>query len=78
MPSKKIDDDGLHTEICGDARAFNVDTIVLCSGQERSDALLPELQSLGIPLHCIGGVKDPRELDAVRAFEDGTRLALTL
>ena len=75
---KKIDDDGLHAEICGDARAFNVDTIVLCSGQERSDALLPELQSLGVPLHCIGGVKDPRELDAVRAFEDGTRLALTL
>ena len=75
---KRIDDNGLHTEVSGHARTFKVDTIVLCCGQESTDALLPQLRNLNIPLHTIGGMKDPRELDAVRAFEDGTRLALAL
>lgn len=75
---RRIDDKGLHAEVAGEPRTFKVDTIVLCSGQERADELLSGLRSLDIPVHCIGGVKDPDELDAVRAFEDGTRLALTL
>lgn len=73
---KSVDDEGLHADVGGENRTFKADTIVLCAGQERADGLLAELEPLGIPVHCIGGAKEPRELDAVHAFEDGTRLSL--
>ena len=75
---KNVDDDGLHVDVGDESRTFKADTIILCAGQERADELLAELETLGVPVHCIGGAKDPRELDAVHAFEDGTRLALSI
>ena len=75
---KNVDDEGLHVDVGDESRTFKADTIILCAGQERADELLAELETLGVPVHCIGGAKDPRELDAVHAFEDGTRLALSI
>lgn len=74
----KIDDAGLHIEAGGKPQTLEVDTIVVCAGQEPADDALSFARSLGKPVHAIGGVDKPQQLDAVRAIEDGTRLALSL
>ena len=75
---RKIDDAGLHIETGGRPQTLKVDTIVVCAGQESADDALSLAQSLGKPVHMIGGVDKPQQLDAVKAIEDGTRLALFL
>lgn len=74
----KIDEAGLHIEAGGKPQTLKVDTIVVCAGQEATDDALSLARSLGKPVHAIGGVDKPQQLDAVRAIEDGTRLALAL
>ena len=73
-----IDDDGLHAHVKGEPQTFQADTIVLCAGQEPANETARDIEALGKPLHLIGGVREPRELDAVKAIEEGTKLALTL
>jgi len=75
---RKIDDAGLHIEAGGKPQTLKVDTIVVCAGQESADDALSLARSLGKPVHAIGGVDKPQQLDAVRAIEDGMRLALSL
>ena len=55
----------------GRERTIEADTVVIAAGQERNDALLPELRELGVPYRVVGGAKDAAELNAVRAFEEG-------
>ncbi len=57
----------------GNARTIAADTVVVAAGQERNDALLPEIQTLRVPYRVIGGAKDAAELNAVRAFDEGLR-----
>ncbi|HEY6326002.1 MAG TPA: FAD-dependent oxidoreductase [Candidatus Cybelea sp.] len=59
----------------GNARTIAADTVVIAAGQERNDALLPEIQRLGMPYRVVGGAKDATELNAVRAFDEGLRAA---
>ena len=75
---QRIDDDGLHVTVGGQHRLIRADTIVVCTGQESNRALHEELQDLGVEAHLIGGAKKAEELDALRAIEEGMKLAQAL
>jgi len=74
----KIDDAGLHIEASDGPVVLPADTIILCAGQLPNDELFLPLQNRGASVHLIGGAKSAGELDAKRAFEEGTRLAAVL
>jgi len=59
----------------GTSRTIEADTVVIAAGQERNDALLAPIRSLGVPYRVVGGAKDAGELNAVRAFDEGLRAA---
>lgn len=68
----------LHLEIGGERSVLEVDTVVLCTGQEPNRSLADELADFGIVARVIGGADVAAELDAKRAIDQGTRLAATL
>ncbi len=76
-----IDERGLQITF-GDAREhptlLEVDTIVLCTGQEPLRPLAEPLRAAGQSVHVIGGADVAAELDAKRAIEQGSRLAFDL
>jgi 2,4-dienoyl-CoA reductase (NADPH2) len=78
---ERIDARGLHVSF-GEAREkpqlIEVDTIVLCAGQEPRRELAEPLRAKGVEVHLIGGADVAAELDAKRAIEQGTRLAVRL
>lgn len=74
----RIDDAGLHITVDGASRVLEVDTIVLCTGQEPCRDLYEELVAAGRAPHLIGGADVAAELDAKRAIKQGTELAATL
>ena len=57
---------------------LEVDTIVICAGQEPRRELAPGLVAAGVRHQLIGGADVAVELDARRAIEQGTRVALAL
>jgi 2,4-dienoyl-CoA reductase (NADPH2) len=57
---------------------LQVDTVVLCAGQEPARCLSSALTEAGIAHHVIGGADVAAELDAKRAIDQGARLAATL
>lgn len=72
---QRIDDEGMHLTVNGEPRLLEVDNIVICAGQEP----LRELQSgLEMPCHLVGGANVAAELDAKRAINEATRVALTI
>lgn len=73
-----IDDDGLHYTVDGTAHVHPCDTIVICAGQESDRSLHTALADRGIHARLIGGADVAAELDAVRAIDQATRLAVTL
>ena len=75
---EKIDDAGLHIKIDGVPRLLDVDTIVICAGQEPRRELVEGLTSRGIRHRLIGGADIALELDAKRAIAQGTKVALAL
>ena len=72
---ERIDDDGLHVTVDGAPQVLDVDTIVLCTGQEPNRTLHDELQAKGVTVHLVGGADVAAELDAKRAIDQGTRVA---
>ena len=72
---ERIDDDGLHLTIDNEPRVLAVDTVVICAGQISERSLEAPLNERGVPVHVIGGASQASELDARRAFDQGTRLA---
>jgi 2,4-dienoyl-CoA reductase (NADPH2) len=60
------------------ATVLEVDTIVLCAGQESQRELEAPLKAAGVSVHLIGGAALAGELDAKRAIDEGTRLAAAL
>ncbi|ORJ96965.1 NADPH-dependent 2,4-dienoyl-CoA reductase [Prescottella equi] len=75
---ERIDDAGLHItfgEKHQNPRTLEVDTVVVCAGQESVRDLVDELTVAGVTTHVIGGADVAAELDAKRAIEQGTRLA---
>ena len=75
---ERIDDAGLHVVIDEQPQVLEVDTIVLCTGQEPQRELLAGLQAAGVPVQVIGGADVAAELDAKRAIKQGTEVAAAL
>lgn len=59
-------------------RLLEVDTVILCAGQEPNVALAEALEANGIRAHRIGGADVAAELDAKRAIDQAARLAAVL
>ncbi len=57
---------------------IEVDSIVLCTGQEPLRELQAPLQAAGVTVHLIGGADVAAELDAKRAINQASRLAATI
>jgi len=79
----RIDDDGLHItlnkgEDNEESQVLDVDTIVLCTGQDSVRELLEPLEAAGKSVHVIGGADVAAELDAKRAIKQATELAARL
>jgi 2,4-dienoyl-CoA reductase (NADPH2) len=75
---EKIDDAGLHISVDGVPQLLDVDTIVVCAGQEPRRELLAAVRGSGVPVNLIGGADVATELDARRAIAQGTEVALAL
>ena len=73
-----IDDAGLHVRVGATRQTIPADTIVICAGQEPRRDLAAALALAGIPHALIGGADVAAELDAERAIDQGTRVALAL
>jgi len=71
----KIDDEGLHVLVKGEPRVIQVDNIVICAGQL---SLREISDGLDMPSHLVGGANVASELDAKRAIDEATRVALTI
>lgn len=72
---QRIDDAGLHYQVDGESRVAQVDTVVMCAGQQSQRSLYDELVALGVQAHLIGGAQEAAELDALRAIQQGMQLA---
>ena len=75
---RRVDDAGLHVTIGTKPHVFEVDHVVICAGQEPNRELHAALEARGVKAHLIGGAHVAAELDAKRAIDQGTRLALSL
>ncbi|MFJ9377174.1 FAD-dependent oxidoreductase [Streptomyces sp. NPDC101455] len=73
-----IDDAGLHVTVDGRSTVLEVDTVVLCTGQDPRRDLYDELTAAGRNVHLIGGADIAAELDAKRAIKQGTEVAAAL
>ena len=73
-----IDDAGLHLRVNGEPHVLDVDTIVICAGQDSENTLATELRALGLAPEIIGGAELAAELDALRAIDQGTHLGLAI
>ncbi|MDO8270405.1 MAG: NADPH-dependent 2,4-dienoyl-CoA reductase [Gammaproteobacteria bacterium] len=71
----RIDATGLHVVINGEPKVLAVDNIVICAGQEPLRELVEGLHK---PFHLVGGADVAAELDAKRAIDQATRLALMI
>ena len=74
----RVDDAGLHITVGEESTVLEVDTIVLCTGQEPRRDLYEELVAAGRSAHQIGGAVVAAELDAKRAIKQGTEVAAAL
>jgi len=74
----RIDDRGLHITLKDAPRVLEVDTVIICAGQEPLRDIKDELENNGMPVHLIGGADLAAELDAKRAIDQGARLAARL
>ena len=73
-----IDDRGLHYSVNGEKHLLEVDNVIVCAGQEPERSLHDALAQRGMPVHLIGGADEAAELDAYRAIDQATRLAVSL
>jgi 2,4-dienoyl-CoA reductase (NADPH2) len=72
---ERVDDQGLHLRVAGEAQLLAVDHVVICAGQEPERSLA---KGLSMPVHLIGGADVAAELDAKRAINQGVRLAAAI
>ncbi|MCQ4272224.1 NADPH-dependent 2,4-dienoyl-CoA reductase [Pseudomonas kuykendallii] len=75
----KVDDAGLHIRVGdGEPQVLEVDTVIVCAGQDPLRDLHDGLLDAGQQVHLIGGADVAAELDAKRAINQGSRLAAAL
>ena len=72
---RRIDDDGLHIMLGNEPKSLDVDTVIVCAGQEPLRTLYDELKDAGVNAHLIGGAFEASELDAKRAINQASYLA---
>ena len=75
---ERIDDQGLHITVEGDARILPVDTIIICAGQVSRRELYEPLKAAGLSVRLVGGAETAAELDAKLAIDQACRLAAGL
>jgi 2,4-dienoyl-CoA reductase (NADPH2) len=75
---ERVDDAGLHIRMGGQARCLEVDSVVVCAGQESVTDLVAPLREAGVEVHVIGGAHEAAELDAKRAISQGAQVAAAL
>ena len=70
---------GIKIDRAGQTQWLEVETIVVCAGQESLRDLVPTAPMPGGPrFHVIGGAALASELDAERAIREGAELAAKL
>lgn len=77
---RRVEPAGLVIAMDGEERRIAADTIIVCAGQVSQRSLYEELLAR-MPVervHIIGGADVAGELDAVRAIDQATRLALSI
>ncbi|MBY6106124.1 NADPH-dependent 2,4-dienoyl-CoA reductase [Ferrimonas balearica] len=74
----KVDDQGLHIRHDGSEKCLEVDTVVLCTGQESNRSLGEMLAEMGKPFQYVGGADVAAELDAKRAIRQAAEIAAAL
>lgn len=74
----RITGEGLHYKVGGQYALLEVDSVVLCAGQESERTLFDEMIERGVKAHLVGGADVAAELDAVRAIDQATRLAVAI
>jgi len=75
---ERINNEGLHITRDGASECLAVDNVIICAGQEPQRALYEPLLAAGKTVHLIGGADVALELDARRAIDQGTRLAMAI
>jgi len=75
---EKIDAQGLHILHDGELKLLEVDSVVICAGQESDNELYNDLNSQRNNVHLIGGAELATEIDAKRAIDQGFRLAASI
>ncbi|MGO1948619.1 MAG: FAD-dependent oxidoreductase, partial [Mycobacteriaceae bacterium] len=86
---ERIDDEGLHLafydedrksgeKTLTERRVLDVESIVLCTGQESVKELVEPLEAAGVTYDIIGGADLAAELDAKRAILQGTEVAAAI
>jgi 2,4-dienoyl-CoA reductase (NADPH2) len=77
----KVDDSGLHITITDkkgkkSSRVLDVDNVILCAGQTPLRELEEPLKAAGVDVFRVGGAEEAGELDAKKAIDMATRLAI--
>lgn len=73
-----INDRGLHVVMDERSHVFEVDSVIICTGQVESQALFDPLKTAGQTVHLVGGAYKALELDARHAISQACRLASLL
>ena len=58
----RVDDTGLHVLIGGQPKTFEVDTVIICAGQEPERSLYDALAAEGLSVDLVGGATRPPSL----------------
>ncbi|MBY6185569.1 NADPH-dependent 2,4-dienoyl-CoA reductase [Marinobacter hydrocarbonoclasticus] len=74
----KVDDAGLHIRHKDSEQVLDVDTVVLCTGQESNRTLGDALTEAGVAYQYVGGADVAAELDAKRAIRQAAEVAAAL
>ncbi len=75
----KVENGKLHITVNEENRELEIDTLLICSGQESYNPYFEELSEIeNVAVYSIGGAKKSAKLDAKRAIKEGTELGLTV
>ena len=75
---RKIDDEGVHI-VCNDTElCLLADTVIICACQESARTLFDQIEGSGVSVSLIGGAFEAFEIDAKRAIQQATELALAI
>ena len=75
---RKIDDAGLHITANGQPDILDVDTVIICAGQEPLRELFDTLEAKGVSAELVGGAFEAAELDAKAAIKQASELAANI